>query len=321
MFLAGGLMPAVHIPQDDDTLPRYKELAGRVEAQGYDRIWVGEVNDVDAVSSATLAAIGTEQARIGVFLNVFTRAPGTLAMTASTLARLARGRAEIALGVGSPLFVDAWNGIPYRQLHARLRDTFHFLRAALAGERVRESFETFRSDGFALAVAPDPPPSLLIAATGPRALELAAKEADGVVLNWIRPDDLERVEPLPQDRGAVSLVVPMCPTPDRDVMDRTMRSIVATYLHVPAYAQQQRRLGRDAALEPMWAAWETGDRAAARAALPSDVLDAHIVWGEPAACRARLADIERQTGARVIATVFPQPGTTFEEVTLLPATP
>ena len=101
-------MPAVHIPQDAETLPEYQDLAGRLERAGYDRMWVGEVNDVDAVSAATLAAIGTESARIGLFLNTFTRAPSTLAMTASTLAWLAPGRAQIALGVGSPLFVERW---------------------------------------------------------------------------------------------------------------------------------------------------------------------------------------------------------------------
>jgi len=309
-------MPAVHIPQDAETLPAYQRLAGRLEAAGYNRMWIGEVNDVDAVSAATLAAVGTEHARIGLFLNTFTRAPSTLAMTASTLAWLAPGRAQIALGVGSPLFVERWNGIPYRRLHDRLRDVFRFLRVALAGGRVREQFETFQSDGFALGSRPDEPPSLLIAACGPRALALAAREADGVVLNWITPGDIECIEPLPEDRGAVSLVVPVCATADREVMERTMRPVVATYLYVPAYAQQQRRLGRAGALEQMWAAWGAGDRDAARTALPFAVLDEFVVWGEPAACRARLAEIERRTGAGVIATFFPPPGLAFSDVAL-----
>ena len=87
---------------------------------------IGETNDVDPVTMATLALTATERATVTVFLNVFTRAPTTLAVTGATLARIAPGRVEIALGVGSPVFVERWNGIPYRGLHDRLRDTLRF---------------------------------------------------------------------------------------------------------------------------------------------------------------------------------------------------
>jgi probable F420-dependent oxidoreductase len=307
-------MPAIHIPQDAQTLPDYPRLAGLVDPGGYDRLWIGEVNDVDAVTAATLAAVETEQAQIAVFLNVFTRAPTTLAMTASTIARLAPGRTQIVLGVGSPMFVERWNGIPYHRLHSRLSDVLRFLRIALAGDRVREHFRTFDSDGFALASPPDPPPYLLIAAGGPRALDLAATEADGVVLNWITPSDVELIRPLPEDRHTVSLVVPVCPTTDREVMDQVMRPVVANYLRIPGYASQQRRLGRGAMLQHMWSAWSEGDAASARAALPFAVLDEFVVWGEPTACRTELSEIEHRTGVRVIATYFSPPGMIFGDL-------
>ena len=309
-------MPAAYIPQDAETLAGYQALAARAEASGYDRIWIGETNDVDPVAMATLALTATEHTTATVFLNVFTRAPTTLAVTAATLARLAPGRVEIALGVGSPVFVERWNGIPHQQLYARLRDTLRFLRVALAGGRVRETFPTIGGSGFALPIPPESPPAILVAATGLRALELAAKEADGVVLNWIAPDDLDRIDPLPE-RGAVSLIVPVCPTPDREVFDSLMRRVVTNYLNVPGYALQQRRLGRGPQLEQLWKAWDEGDRAAAQAALPTDVLDELVVWGDPAACRARLDDIEQTTGTRVIATFFQPPGTTFEEIAVV----
>jgi probable F420-dependent oxidoreductase len=311
-------MPAVHLPQDPQAAGTYHRLAGQLEASGYDAIWVGEVNDVDAVTAATMAAIGTQNADVGVLLNTFTRAPTTLAMTASTLARVAPGRIYIVLGVASPLLIERWNGIPYRRTHERLRDVLRFLRAALDGDRVHEEFATIASEGFALASPPSSPPSLLIAACGPRALGLAAREADGIVLNWLSPTDLEAVKPLPADRARVSLVVPVCPTADRMVMEATMRPVVADYLQAPAYAAQQRRLGRGDALEPMWKAWAAGARQEARSALPSAVLDDLVVWGNRASCRRRLDEIERLTGGRAIATFFPPPGVSFTEAALAP---
>lgn len=306
-------MPSAYIPQDADTLRQYADLAGRLEARGFDRMWIGELNGADAVSAATLAAVGTSTAQIGVFVNVFTRAPTVLAMTAATLGEIAPGRAQLVLGVGSPLFVERWNGIPFDRTFARLRDTLRFLREALTGERVRGPFATIASEGFALEDTPVSPPALLVAATGPRALELAASEADGVALNWITPGDLDHVRPLPRDRADVAIVVSVCPTTDRGVVDATMRPAMANYFRIPAYADQHRRLGRAEVLAPMWAAWEAGDATAARAALPDALIDEFVVWGDPHACRARLDEIERETGARVVATFFPPAGSTFAE--------
>jgi probable F420-dependent oxidoreductase len=309
-------MPSVYIPGDEATLGQYARIAGRLEADGFDRMWIGELNGADAVSAATLAAVGTNEAQIGVFVNVFTRAPTVLAMTAASLAQIAPGRVQLVLGVGSPLFVERWNGIPFERTFTRLRDTLRFLRQAFTGERVRGPFDSIVSSGFSLEERPASPPELLVAATGPRALELAVTEADGVALNWILPSDLDRIDPLPSERQAVTIVVSVCPTSDRTVVDDSMRAIMANYFRIPAYAAQQRRLGRADLLEPLWKAWDVGDSVAARAALPDVLIDEFVVWGEPHECRARLHAIERETGARVVATYFPPAGTTFEAVAL-----
>jgi probable F420-dependent oxidoreductase len=309
-------MPSIYIPGDADTLRSYADLAGRLEADGFDRMWIGELNGADAVTAATLAAVGTTDAQIGVFVNVFTRAPTVLAMTAASLGTIAPGRVQLVLGVGSPLFVERWNGIPFDRTFTQLRDTLRFLREAFTGERVRGPFDSIVSDGFSLEDRPSSPPELLVAATGTRALELAATEADGVALNWILPGDLDRIDPLPRDRQAVTIVVSVCPTADRTVVDESMRTIMANYFRIPAYADQQRRLGRADLLEPLWKAWADGDAAAARAALPDALIDDFVVWGEPSACRERLEAIERDTGARVVATYFPPKGTTFEAAAL-----
>jgi probable F420-dependent oxidoreductase len=310
------VMPATHLPNDQAAIPGYPALAKRLEDGGYDGLWIGEVNDIDAVTATALAATGTTTAAVGVLLNTFTRAPTTLAMTASTLARLAPGRMHVVLGVASPLLVQRWNGIPYERAFARLRDVLRFVRAALEGGRVAGPFATFVTDGFALPSPPPEPPALLVAACGPRALQLAAAEADGVVLNWATPDDVERIDPLPDDRAKVSVVFPVCPSTDPDVVDALMRPIVADYLNAPAYAEQQRRLGRAPALEPVWEAWAAGDRRGARARLPRDVLDQLVISGSHADCRRQLTAVERATGGRAIAAWFPPPGMSFDQAAL-----
>jgi probable F420-dependent oxidoreductase len=309
-------MTAIHLPQHQRLVASYPQLAGELEAVGYDGLWIGEVNDLDAVVSTTLVASGSVRAAIGVLLNTFTRGPATLAMTAATLGSLAPGRMHIVLGVGSPLLVERWNGIRYERPLARLRDCLRFVRRALDGGRVGGEYETIATSGFALASVPATSPSLLVAACGPRALRLAAEEADGVVLNWLTPEDLERVAYLPAERSRVSMVVPVCPTTDRAEVDAVMRPVVADYLNAPAYADQQRRVGRGVALQPMWDAWARGDRPGARTLLPSTVLDELVISGEPDDCREQLGAIERTTGIRAIATYFPPRGISFREAAL-----
>ncbi len=306
-------MTCIHLLQSRAAVRTLPALAGALEASGYDGIWVGEVNNLDAVVPAALAAAGTHTAVVGTLLNVFTRAPTTLAMTAATLGDVAPGRAAVVLGVASPLLVQRWNGIPYDRPFVHLRDHLRFLRLALSGDRVRAEFDAFATSGFSLAQPPASPPDLLVAATGPRALALAASEADGVVLNWMTSADLDRLETLPDDRSRVSMVILVCPTADRAVVDSIMRPVLTDYLNAPAYADLQRRLGRGPALAGMWDAWASGDRRRALAQLPSAVVDELVVWGRPEKCRRALADIEATAGVRAIATLFPPPDQAFLE--------
>ena len=61
--------------------------------------------------------------------------------------------------------------------------------------------------------------------------------------------------------------------------------MIAAYLNVGVYADFHRWLGRGAELEPMWAAWQAGDRKGALAAIPDEVVDALVVHGSFDECR------------------------------------
>ena len=64
--------------------------------------------------------------------------------------------------------------------------------------------------------------------------------------------------------------------------------MIAAYLNVGVYAAFHRWLGRGAELEPMWEAWQAGDRKAALAAIPDEVVDALVVHGSYDECRAHV---------------------------------
>jgi hypothetical protein len=64
--------------------------------------------------------------------------------------------------------------------------------------------------------------------------------------------------------------------------------MITAYLNVTAYAEFHRWLGRGPALQPMWDAWAAGDRKAALAAIPDEVVDDLVVHGSLAQCRAHV---------------------------------
>ena len=204
------------------------------------------------------------------------------------MAEAAPGRFTLGIGTSSDVIVSRWNDREFDEPYKRARDTLRFLRAALAGEKVNEEYETFRVRGFRLARPVEHPPPLFLAALRPGMLRLAGREADGVIINWLSAEDVATVTP---ELGAdipVAARIFVCPSEDADMVRALGRRMIAAYLNVGVYAAFHRWLGRGAELEPMWDAWQAGDRKAALAAIPDDVVDALVVHGSYDECRAHV---------------------------------
>jgi probable F420-dependent oxidoreductase len=149
-------------------LPDQREIVAALPDLGYTDAWSAEMNGSDAFTPLALVAHWSTRLRLGTAIaGIYTRGPALLAMNAATLATLAPGRFVLGIGVSSAVIVEQWNGIPLAKPYQRSRDTLRFLRAALAGEKVTEEYETFSVRGFRLEQAPEPPPALALAALRP----------------------------------------------------------------------------------------------------------------------------------------------------------
>ncbi|MFM7044772.1 MAG: LLM class flavin-dependent oxidoreductase, partial [Ilumatobacteraceae bacterium] len=115
----------------------------------------------------------------------------------------------------------------------------------------------------------------------------------GAIINWLSADDVTRVAGVVReaaggaDREIVCRIF-CCPSENADEVRKNARFVIAAYLNVPVYAEFHRWLGRGEQLQPMWDAWQAGDRKAALAAIPDEVVDALVVHGSPAQCRATI---------------------------------
>jgi probable F420-dependent oxidoreductase len=282
------------VPLTGVPLPAHAALLPALADAGYTDVWSSEVGGTDAFTPLALASVWAPSLRLGTAIApVFTRGPALLAMTAAALAEAAPGRFVLGIGASSPVLVEEWNGLSFVDPFGRTRDVLRFLKRALAGEAVDEAYETFTVRRFRLERPPPVPPPVLVAALRARMLRLAAAEADGVVLNWLAASDLPRVRAELAGAGEdfeIAARIFVCPTEDASYARELGRRMIAGYLTVPAYAAFHRWLGRGEALGPMWKAWADGDRRGAMAAVPDEVVDALVLHGSPAACRAAVQD-------------------------------
>lgn len=257
---------------------------------GYTDLWSAETNGTDAFTPLALAASWEPTLRLGTaIVPVFTRGPALIAMSASALAQAAPGRFVLGLGASSPAIVQNWNGIEFEQPFRRTRDVLRAVRTALSGDRVDGEFDTFSISRFKLDGPPADPPPIVLAALRAQMLKLAGREGDGAILNWLAAYDVAQclAEVDNPDAEIVARIF-VCPTTDADYAREVGRYMISSYLTVPAYAAFHDWLGRGEQLRPMHEAWAAGDRKAALAAVPDDVVDDLVLHGSPESCREQV---------------------------------
>ncbi len=261
---------------------------------GYTDIWSAESDGADGFTPLALAAAWEPRLRLGTaIIPAYTRSPACFAQSVASMADAAPGRFAIGVGSSSNVIVERWNGIPFVEPYKKVRDVVRFLKDALSGEKVSKKYDTFEVSGFRLGVLPEQRPDILVAGLREGMLKLAAREADGAIINWLSPDDVTTVAGVIKaaaggEAKEIVCRIFVCPSENADVVRAAARFAIAAYLNVPVYAAFHEWLGRGPQLQPMWDAWKAGDRKAALAAIPDEVVDDLVVHGSPADCRARI---------------------------------
>ena len=284
-------------PLEGIPLSEHDSVLRTAEELGYTDAWTAEVNSNDAFTPLAAFATWAKNTRLGCAIaNVYTRTPTLLAQTVSSIADLAAGRFCVGLGTSSPAIVENWNGVPLERPVARMRQTLAFLKQALAGEKIAASIGPYDIRGFRLARLPTTPPRIYVAALREKMLRLGADQADGVITNYISPDDAWRVSTVANDAAKAAGKEPpdiacrifVIATEDENAAQMIGRFIVSGYLTTPYYYAFHEWLGRGDALAPMMKAWQDGERQQAVGLVPAKVVEEIFVYGSPAACRGKI---------------------------------
>lgn len=214
---------------DSLAVPQAQDVAAQVEALGYGALWFGETTGREPFVAASLLLAATSRLVVATGIaNIWGRDPLAAGAAARTLDAASGSRFVLGLGVSHS-----------RLVRERRGGTYERPLAAMSGylERLAEA---------AYDVVDDPgPPRTLVAALGPKMLEVARDKADGAhpYLSSVEHVRLAR-SVLGEDR-ILAVELPVVIGGDADDRARRARRHLGYYLALPNYTAHFRRLGFD----------------------------------------------------------------------------
>lgn len=208
----------------------------RAEAEGFDTVWIGQVFSHDVLTLFAMAGLRTRRIELGTsVVPLPTRHVATLAQQALTTQLATGNRLCLGVGSGHSMILEKKLGLPGDRPLARTREALEVLRPLLRGDYVKYAgaFEKIRVD---TPVPGAEPPSVILAALGPRMIELACELSDGVTLVFAGPDFIARyVTPrLPAGKRIVASL-PVVLTDAVEAMGALIDEYTAPSMALPPY--------------------------------------------------------------------------------------
>ncbi len=120
---------SVMLNYSGDVMASAREVV-ELERAGLDAVWVAEAYSFDAVSMMGWLAARTERLEIGsAIVNIYSRTPTLLAMTAAGLDSVSGGRANLGLGASGAQVIEGFHGVPFEKPLQRTREIIEICRA------------------------------------------------------------------------------------------------------------------------------------------------------------------------------------------------
>ncbi len=169
------------------------------EKMGVDYVWSAEAWGMDAIVPLAYMAAKTKTIILGTgIVQISSRVPPMIAMTAQSMATVSNNRFILGLGVSGPQVVEGLHGTSFAHPLGRLRESIEIIRLGLNSERVQYDGSHYvlprpGGEGKPIRLSQPPRPDLPIylATLGPKALELTGELADGWLGTTLIPDSAD----------------------------------------------------------------------------------------------------------------------------------
>jgi len=228
--------------------------ARRAEQDGFSSYSLPQIFALDAMG--VLAVVGREVPRITLATCVvptYSRHPLTMAQQTLTVQAASGGRFSLGIGLSHQMVIEGMFGLSFAKPVRHMREYLSVLMPLLHERTVAFQGETIRVSAN-VGVADVPAPPVLVAALGPKMLELAGTVADGTV-TWMTGPATLASHTVPTIAGAakhagrpapeIYASLPICVTDDvAGARERASRDF-AVYGVLPSYRAMLDREGAE----------------------------------------------------------------------------
>jgi F420-dependent oxidoreductase-like protein len=316
----------VGMRDDPDSFARHLK---NLEDAGVEYLWAGEAYTADAVSTMGFIAAVTSRAQIGsAILPLYTRTPSLLAMTAVGLDKLSGGRFILGLGASGPQVIEGFHGVIYDAPLARTKEIIEICRSVWRRDRLEHAGAHYQMPLAAgLGTGLGKPLKLIdhpvreripvyVASLGPKNVEMTAAIADGWLPLHYWPDRSAQVWGASLQAGLarreaglgpLQIVAggPLAIGDDLEHLREQLRPSLALYFGGMGargrnfYNDVLRRYGFEKEAGQIQEAYLTGEKSAAAAMVPADLVEGMSLIGTEGFVRDRIAAY-RASGVTVL---------------------
>ena len=293
MKVAIGIGSAYYNGDDWNELIDYTVAA---DTMGVDYVWSAEAWGMDAVVPLAYLAAKTQHIKLGTgIMQISSRVPPMIAMTAQSLRTVSNNRFVLGLGVSGPQVVEGLHGASFAKPLSRLRECVDIIKLGLASERIAYEGKHYvlpRPGGEGKPIRLSQPPQadlpIYLATLGPKAMEMTGELANGWLGTSFMPEQADIfLEPLLRGlakSGRTLADIDVQVGGSLEIDDDVERLIEARR---PAmaftlggmgsaktnfYNDAFKRAGYAEAAEEVQALWVSGDKEAAIRAVPDEMV-------------------------------------------------
>jgi F420-dependent oxidoreductase-like protein len=222
-----------------------RDAARYANDAGFDSLWISHAKAVDpivALACATddvprLSEVGTS------VVPLYGRHPIGLAQLARTAQSVLGGRFTLGIGAASRRPVEDELGLDWSHPFAFTREFIDGLEPLLAGDQANVDGTQLTTHAQLAIDAPDTP--ILLAALGPRMLELAGRRVAGTsvgqcgprtIASYVAPTINAAAEATGRPEPRIMALVRICVTDDHAAAHALAREVASFYQAIPSYA-------------------------------------------------------------------------------------
>ncbi|MCB0954438.1 MAG: TIGR03564 family F420-dependent LLM class oxidoreductase [Microthrixaceae bacterium] len=220
--------------------------AGEADRDGFATYWVAQLIWPDALTLIAAVGSSTESIRFGTaVVPTWPRHPLMLAAQALTTSHVVGGRLTLGIGLAHKVMVEEVYRVPFTTPAKHMREYLDVLLPAMESRSADTDGDIWSANLESFGVAEGTTaPSVMLAAMGPRMLELAGSRTDGTIL-WLSGPRAVESEIAPTLRSAAESAgrsapqivasVPVCVTDKPDEVREVVAGVLANYNELPSY--------------------------------------------------------------------------------------